>query len=146
MSGKSSKHTKIGVVVSKKKVVASATPGSRQDQAGRTRQLSLVGRLGRRFSPRVSPTSAGGQAEAELHRGLRKAFVRRAMASEEVDDVEDMETEMSPERKSTADLLFASGALNNINRRSVGRCSRTPPSTGYCSLERRCRLVPVSSK
>ena len=105
--------TKIGVVVSRKKVVASATPSTGPSRSPprlkRSRQSSLVsfvGRLGRRRSPRVSPTSPGGvsQADEVLRRGLRAKFVRR-MATEGVQEVEDMETEMSPERKSSSLML-----------------------------------------
>ena len=103
---------KIGVVVSRKKVVASATPNARPSRGQdshlsgtrRSSFFSIVGLLGKR-SPRVSPTSSGGStrthggasSEAVQHRELRKAFLRRGMASEGVEEVEDMETEMSPE-------------------------------------------------
>lgn len=93
-------------------VVASATRSKKGSTPtpsipGKTRKSSpfslLVEKVRKKRSPRVSPSSGDG-IETGRQKISAGSFMRK-MASEGAEDVEDMETEMSPERKFAAAIM-----------------------------------------
>lgn len=68
-----------------------ATGNRRAPKRGRFSVFTVLGKARKKLSARVSPTSEHSKAR-------QKTSVQMQKMSESIDEVEDMETEMSPER------------------------------------------------